>query len=103
MRESYTATRDEEPNRSIPIVQPGMGARTGPLVDRADEREAQDASFRAVLANRQFRSLWIAQTCSQLAQKLTWFCVGGYVAKQTHKNALVSVIMVSGMLAQLFL
>jgi MFS family permease len=41
--------------------------------------------------------------CSQLAQNLTWICVGAYVANQTHTNTLVSVIMVSGLLAQLFL
>ncbi len=50
-------------------------------------------------------SLWIAQIVSQLAQNLTWISLGAYVASvnQQGKNTLVSVIIVSAMLAQFLL
>jgi len=50
-------------------------------------------------------SLWIAQIVSQLAQNLTWISLGAYVASvnQHGKNTLVSVIIVSALLAQFLL
>ncbi len=104
MRETHTATRDEEPNRPIPTGPDGAeAALTERLAETAGDEADAPPSFRNVVANRHFRSLWIAQIGSQLAQNLTWITVGAFVANQTHKNTLVSVIMVSGMLAQLFL
>src|SRR5579872_1107823 len=106
MREIPTATRDDEPRRITtgPLMpeRPG-GAITSSLMTPPTEDENATASFRDVIGNRPFRSLWIAQICSQLAQNLTWITLGAFVANQTHKNTLVSVIIVSAMLAQVFL
>lgn len=85
-----------DPTRSEHVV-------SGPLLVPPTEEEVDAASFRDVLANPPFRSLWIAQICSQLAQNLTWITLGAFVANQTHKSTLVSVIIVSAMMAQLFL
>jgi Na+/melibiose symporter-like transporter len=76
---------------------------SGPLILPPAEEGSDAASFSDVLANAPFRSLWIAQICSQLAQNLTWITLGAFVANQTHKSTLVSVIIVSAMMAQLFL
>ncbi|MDQ2827816.1 MAG: MFS transporter [Chloroflexota bacterium] len=108
MRE--TPVRDEEPRRMPPSPSPAdkLGApdlpeAQGPPVP--DGSNMHVSSFRAVLANRPFRSLWIAQVFSQFAQNLTWISLGAYVANQnaTGKNTLVSIIIVSAMLAQLLL
>jgi len=108
MRE--TPVRDEEPGRMPPSLspadelgEPGLPEAQGPPVP--DGSGVHVSSFRAVLANRPFRSLWIAQVFSQFAQNLTWISLGAYVANQnaTGKNTLVSIIIVSAMLAQLLL
>src|SRR5919199_213801 len=100
-----TATR-EEPNGSVlspmlegsPDAPPALHATPLPPGE-----EPTAASLRDVLRNRHFRSLWIAQICSQLAQNLTWITLGAFVRQQTKQTTLVAVIIVSAMLAQLFL
>ena len=103
-KERRTATR-EEPNSSVlpPLLEgsPALYATPLPAVPPGEEPTA--ASLRGVLRNRHFRSLWIAQLCSQLAQNLTWITLGAFVRQQTHQTTLVAVIIVSAMLAQLFL
>src|SRR5919199_2310203 len=103
-----TATR-EEPNGSVlspmldgsPDAPPALHASPLPPVPPGEEPTA--ASLRGVLRNRHFRSLWLAQICSQLAQNLTWITLGAFVRQQTKQTTLVAVIIVSAMLAQLFL
>ena len=104
-KEVRTATR-EEPNGSVlspmregaPDVSPALHATPLPPGE-----ETTAASLRDVLRNRPFRFLWIAQICSQLAQNLTWIILGAFVRQQTKQTTLVAVIIVSAMLAQLFL
>ncbi len=60
-------------------------------------------SYSEVFRNRAFLSLWFAQIFSQFAQNLTWITLGAYVASQTHATTLVSVIIVSALLAQFLL
>lgn len=68
-----------------------------------EEKGLPIASFREVLHTKSFRALWIAQVCSQLAQNFVWIVLGAFVAKQTGKATLVSITIVSAMLAQLLL
>lgn len=104
MRETRTPVRDEEPHGVGPLVLDKLkGAVTGPLAGPVSTDGSGGASFGDVLKNRHFRALWIAQICSQLAQNLTWITLGAFVAQQTQKTTLVSVIIVSAMFAQVFL
>src|SRR5919201_946499 len=104
-KEVRTATH-KEPNGSVlspmregtPAVSPALHATPLPPGE-----EPTAASLRDVLRNRPFRFLWIAQICSQLAQNLTWIILGAFVRQQTKQTTLVAVIIVSAMLAQLFL
>src|SRR5919197_4873870 len=104
-KEVGTAPR-EEPNGSVlsPMLE---GSRAAPPALHATPlppgEEPTAASLRDVLRNRHFRSLWLAQICSQLAQNLTWIILGAFVRQQTKQTTLVAVIIVSAMLAQLFL
>jgi MFS family permease len=105
MPQSRTDIRDQLPDRHVAMLDRDgpEHAMSGPLIVPPADKEGDSASFRDVLANGPFRSLWIAQVCSQLAQNLTWITLGAFVANQTHKSTLVSVIIVSAMMAQLFL
>lgn len=106
MRDVRTVTREEEEphHQRVPILTDAPGRAMSPLrPEPCDDDDGGPPSIRNVLKNGPFRSLWIAQICSQLAQNLTWITLGAYVAIQTHKTTLVSFIMVSAMLAQLFL
>jgi len=102
MSDSRT-TLHEEPAR--PLV-PALATGEPPLPDvqpgdAGDAGDADAPSYRAVLVNRPFLALWVAQICSQLAQNLTWITLGTFVAIQTGKATLVSVTTVSAILAQL--
>jgi len=107
-KEVRTATR-EEPNGSVlsPMLEGSRDAppalHAAPLSPLPPGEEPAAASLRGVLRNRHFRSLWLAQLCSQLAQNLTWITLGAFVRQQTKQTTLVAVIIVSAMLAQLFL
>lgn len=72
-----------------------------PPGEHDEARAATSASYRAVVGNRPFLALWIAQILSQLAQNLTWIVLGAFVADQTHRATLVSVTTVSALLAPL--
>jgi len=78
---------------------------TGTHGDHGGSHHGGKPSYGAVFRNRAFMSLWIAQIVSQLAQNLTWISLGAYVASvnQQGKNTLVSVIIVSALLAQFLL
>jgi MFS family permease len=104
-KEVRTATR-EEPNGSVlsPMLEGSPDAPPAlPATPLPPGEEPTAASLRDVLRNRHFRFLWIAQICSQLAQNLTWIILGAFVRQQTKQTTLVAVIIVSAMLAQLFL
>lgn len=103
MSKTRTTTQDQKPP-PVTTILPAEGHAPVPLPEpECIAEEYATASFRDVLNNKPFRSLWIAQICSQLAQNLTWITLGAFVAIQTHKNTLVSIIIVSAMLAQFFL
>jgi len=108
MRE--TRVHDEEARRAATAVSladephiPSLPEAQVP--DGADGPGGRPPSFYDVLTNRPFRALWIAQIFSQLAQNLTWITLGAFVAHQNQsgKNTLVSIIIVSAMLAQFLL
>lgn len=97
-------TREGEPQHPVPFgINEAERAITSPLIGPVPTDESSRASFGDVLRNGPFRALWIAQICSQLAQNLTWITLGAFVAQQTQKATLVSVIIVSAMFAQAFL
>lgn len=60
-------------------------------------------SYTEVFRNRAFLALWFAQIFSQFAQNLSWITLGAYVASRTHTTTLVSIIIVSALLAQFIL
>src|ERR671935_3312319 len=104
-KEVRTATH-KEPNGSVlsPLLEGSPDAPPAlPATPLPPGEEPTAASLRDVLRNRHFRFLWIAQICSQLAQNLTWIILGAFVRQQTKQTTLVAVIIVSAMLAQLFL
>ena len=99
-------TPEDERRHLAPIVRDEI-IESGPLTPFVSESviatPENAPSFGEVWRNAPFRALWIAQICSQLAQNLTWITLGAFVANQTHRSTLVSVIIVSAMMAQVFL
>ncbi len=59
--------------------------------------------FRAVLRRRDFRSLWLAQAASQLADKFLMFTLLIVVYHVSHKASIQSVLMIAYTLPSVFL
>jgi len=103
MEKTPVTGRDDGSRHDAPTVHADGPAFPLIVASTPDEGPGRP-SFGAVLGNRAFRALWIAQICSQLAQNLTWIALGAFVANQTSgSSTLVSITIVSAMLAQLLL